>query len=65
MAKGVDVLFGQNGSRISDFRRGRSLGTRDKVVRWLKPAASPEWTTPDQYASFPGEITRREVKVGH
>ena len=65
MAKGVDVLFEQNGSRITDFRRGQSLGTRDHIVRWPKPAARPEWMTPEQYALFPDEITLREVKVAH
>jgi hypothetical protein len=62
---GVDVLLEQNGSRITDFRRGRSLGTRDHVVRWPKPAACPEWMTREQYRQFPDEITLREVKVGH
>lgn len=65
MAAGVDVLFEQNGARITDFRRGQSLGTRDHIVRWPKPAARPEWMTPEQYARFPNEITLREVKVGH
>jgi hypothetical protein len=65
MAKGVDVLFEQNGSRITDFRRGQSLGTRDHIVRWPKPAARPEWMTPEQYAHFPDELTLREVKVAH
>lgn len=65
MAKGVDVLFEQHGSRITDFRRGKSLGTRDHIVRWPKPAARPEWMTPEQYAHFPDELTLREVKVGH
>jgi hypothetical protein len=65
MAQGVDVLFEQNGARITDFRRGQSLGTRDHLVRWPKPAARPEWMTPEQYAQFPDEITLREVKVGH
>ena len=65
MAAGVDVLFEQNGSRITDFRRGQSLGTRDHVVRWPKPAARPEWMTPEQYARFPDELTVREVKVAH
>ena len=41
MAAGVDVLFEQNGSRNTDFRRGQSLGTRDHIVRWPKPAARP------------------------
>src|SRR5450830_2124341 len=65
IAKGVDVLFEQNGSRITDFRRGQSLGTRDHIVRWPKPAARPEWMTPEQYAHSPDELTLREVKVAH
>lgn len=65
VAKGVDVLFEQNGSRNTDFRRGQSLGTRDHLVRWPKPAARPEWMTPEQYARFPDALTVREVKVAH
>ena len=65
MAKGVDVLFEQNGARITNFRRGKSLGTRDHLVRWPKPAARPEWMTREQYAHFPDELTVREVKVAH
>ena len=64
MGAGVDVLFEQNGSRITDFRRGQSLGTRDHLVRWPKPAR-PEWMTPEQYACFSDELTVREVKVAH
>ena len=65
MAAGVDVLFEQNGSRITDFRRGQSLSTRDHLVRWPKPAVRPEWMTPEQYARFPDELTLREAKVAH
>ena len=65
MAAGVDVLFEQNGSRITDFRRGQSLGTREHLVCWPKPAARPEWMTPEQYAHFPDELKVREVKVAH
>jgi hypothetical protein len=50
MARGVDVLFEQHGSRITDFRRGQSLGTRDHIVHWPKPQTRPEWMTPEQYA---------------
>ena len=63
MDAGVNVLFEQNGARITDFRRGRSLGTRDHLVCWPKPVARPEWMTPEEYAGFPDEITVREVKV--
>lgn len=62
-AAGVDVLFEQNGARITDFRRGQSLGKRDHVVRWPKPRVRPVWMTPQQYASFPEHITVRELKV--
>jgi hypothetical protein len=65
MTKGVDVLFEQNGARITDFRRGQSLGTRDHLVRWPKPAARPDWMTPEQYEGFPNELTVREAKVAH
>jgi hypothetical protein len=65
MASGVDVLFEQNGARITDFRRGQSLGTREHLVCWPKPAARPEWMTLEQYAAFPDELTVREVKVAH
>ena len=64
MGAGVDVLFEQNGARITDFRRGQSLGTRDHIVRWPKPPR-PEWMTSEQYAHFPDELTAREVKVAH
>ncbi len=50
MSSGVDVLFEQNGSRITDFRRGQSVGTRDHIVRWPKPPERPAWMTPEQYA---------------
>jgi hypothetical protein len=46
-------LFEQNGSRITDFRRGQSLGTRDHIVHWPKPAARPQWMTPEQYEGLP------------
>lgn len=64
MKAGVDVLFEQNGSRITDFRRGRQVAVRDHIVRWPRPAR-PEWMTPEEYAAFPKQIELREVKAGH
>lgn len=63
-AAGVDVVFKQNGARITDFRRGQRLGPRDHLVCWSKPRSPPEWMTPEQYAAFPETLTVREVKVG-
>ena len=65
IAAGVDVLFEQNGARITDFRRGQSLGARDHLVSWHKPPARPDWMSAEQYAGFPDQLTVREVKVDH
>ena len=63
LERDVDVVVQQNGSRISDFRRGWSLGTRDHIVFWPKPPR-PEWMTHEQYARAPQDIAMREAKVG-
>ena len=60
----VDVVFKQNGARITDFRRGWQLDTRDHIVFWSKPAR-PQWMTPEQYARMPEELMLREAKAGH
>ena len=65
VAAGVDVVFAQNGARITDFRRGQSLGPRDHVVSWPKPVTRPHWMSEQQYRAFPDQITLREVKVGN
>jgi hypothetical protein len=64
-AAGVDVLFEQHGSRITDFRRGRCLDPRDHLVRWSKPTTRPEWMSLEQYRGYPNEILVREAKVDH
>ena len=61
-AAGVDAVFEQHGGRITDFRRGRSLGARDHCVKWPKPARPP-WMTREYYASLPDELTVRELKT--
>ena len=61
---GVDVLFAQHGSRITDFRRGEKLGPRDHRVRWPKPKVRPDWMSQQDYVAFPDQLTLREVKVG-
>lgn len=61
--QGVDVLFEQHGARITDFRYGQKLGTRDHIVKWTKPAR-PTYMSKEQYELYPKEIEIREVKVG-
>ena len=59
---GVDVLFEQRGSRITDFRRGRRLGARDHAVSWQKPPR-PHWMAREQYDTCADEFTVREVEA--
>ncbi len=65
IAAGVDIVLEQHGGRITDFRRGLSLGKLDHLVRWKKSKNRPCWMTRQQYASLPDYITIREVKVGN
>jgi len=64
IAVGVDIVFEQHGGRKTDFRRGRSLGKLDHLVRWKKTKNRPSWMTRQHYASLPDYIMLREVKVG-
>jgi len=65
--KKVDVLFEQHGSRkcTTDFRKGKSLGTRDHLIDILKPKSKPEWMDQEFYDQSPDFITIREVKINH
>jgi len=63
MGMGVDFVFEQHGARHTDFRTGEKLGRRDHLVQWVRPAR-PQWMSPEEYDSFPAELTVRETKVG-
>jgi hypothetical protein len=65
IATGVDVVMEQHGARHTDFRRGKSLGTRDHIVTWPKPRQCPAWMTREQYQAFPDELTVRESRLHH
>ncbi len=64
LIRGVDVVFEQHGARHTDFRTGQKLGMRDHLVQWSRPAARPDWMSPEQHQSYPLELTLREVQVG-
>lgn len=59
---GVDVLFEQQGGRITDFRRGESLGARDHRVHWQRPRR-PTWMSQQQYEAVPRQLLLREIQV--
>ena len=63
-ALGVDVVFEQHGSRLTDFRSGERLGVRDHLVWWKKPKTRPQWMSAQEYAHYPERVRVREAKVG-
>ena len=63
--KGVDAVFEQMGARkrVTDYRKGRRLGTRDHLVELTKPKKKPDWMTQEQYEQAPETLTIRELSV--
>ncbi len=62
--KGVDIVFQQHATRITDFRKGQKIGTRDHIACWQKPKKRPAWMSEQQYDDFPDELQVRELKAG-
>ena len=60
--RGADACFRLHHRRHYDFRRGRSLGPGDHVVRWPKPPR-PAWMDAASYAALPDSLEVREVQV--
>lgn len=62
--KGVDLLMEQHGSRrlTTDFRRGKSVGSRDHIVDIPKPKKRPSWMSDDDYLKAPDFLRLREFK---
>ena len=65
-ANGIDILMEQHGSRkrVTDFRRGRTLGERDHLLVINKPKTRPGWMSVAEYNAAPDSLTVREFKAG-
>jgi len=62
LMRGVDVVAGQHGTRRTDFRRGRWLGTLDHVVTWQRPRFNKDRFTQAQWEQLPLELQVRELR---
>lgn len=62
----IDAIFEQYGARkrVTDFRKGIKLGSRDHLITYKKPN-KPNWMSEEKYASVPDALTIRELKVDH
>jgi hypothetical protein len=66
VARGIDAVFEQNGSRqlTTDFRRGQRLGARDHLIVLQKPVLKPDWMSQADYEQAPETLTVRELRTG-
>lgn len=65
-ARGIDILMEQQGARkrVTDFRHGKHLGTRDHLIRLNKPKIKPDWMSDKDYRQAPTQLEVREFKAG-
>lgn len=65
LEKGVDAVFEQMGARkrVTDFRKGKQVGTKDHLIELTKPKTKPEWMAQEQYDSAPDSLIIRELSV--
>lgn len=64
-AQGIDILMEQQGARkrVTDFRHGKSLGSRDHVIRLHKPKIKPDWMSESTWQEAPNSLAVREFKA--
>ncbi len=60
--RGADGVFHGQAQRNYDFRKGQSLGKKEHLVFWKKPA-KPSWMEREAYDTYPNQIKVREFKV--
>ncbi len=51
------------GAGIPTSRWVRRLGRGDQLVEWLKPHRRPAWMSEEAFATLPGKLLLREIKV--
>lgn len=64
--RGIDLVTRQHQRRSTDFRRGKRLGRRDRLVQWQRPQRPqrPGWMDAPTYARMPESLTLRQAEVG-
>ncbi len=62
LERGIDIVVRKHQHRATDFRTGKRLGKDDHLVVWTRPRR-PQWMSVEQYATFPEELTLREVRI--
>jgi IS5 family transposase len=63
LARGVDAVLRLHQFRKLDWRSGRRLGRRDRVVRWSKGPFQGQLWTRAQWAELPAQLDVRVVEI--
>jgi hypothetical protein len=63
LARGVDAVMRVHPFRKLDWRAGRRLGRRDRLVVWKKGFLQGDLWTVEQWAQLPEELTVRLVEI--
>lgn len=58
---GVHVCTRINAQRVVDFRKGKKLGSYDRLVTWQRPQR-PAWMSEEQYATIPETMELRMLR---
>ncbi len=59
----MDCLFQLHASRGRDFRQGKRLGPKDRLITWVKPSRKPANLTDEQWQLVPATLTVRLLRV--
>jgi hypothetical protein len=62
-ARGVDAVMRLHQFRKLDWRAGKSLGKRDRLVTWKKGVLQGKLWTAETWAALPDELTVRLVEI--
>lgn len=63
LARGVDAVMRVHHFRKLDWRAGKRLGRRDRLVTWKKGQRQGQLWTAEQWGQLPAELTVRLVEI--
>ena len=58
---GCDAVFRKHQARKTTMRKGKIIGSSDKLVTWYKPKKCPQGLTESEFFSLPSTLNVREI----
>lgn len=56
-----DAVFRKHQGRKTELRRGKRIGTNDRLIIWHKPKSRPKGLSKEEFATLPKTLLLREV----